>query len=44
MFIDCMHYIAQILWVVANAVWALSELFSVPGFGDDDNPFEFFHL
>mmetsp|Transcript_13638 Transcript_13638/g.22756 ORF Transcript_13638/g.22756 Transcript_13638/m.22756 type:complete len:232 (+) Transcript_13638:494-1189(+) len=37
MAIDCAHYVAQLIWVVGNGVWALGEVFTIPG-NDDDSP------
>ncbi len=36
MFIDHMHYIAQALWLFANMVWALGEIWTL----DSDEPFD----
>lgn len=44
MFIDRVHYIAQLIWVVGNLVWAISELFNVPAEGDDDVPYDVLDL
>eukprot|EP01039_Chlorochromonas_danica_P007052 gene7052-7798_t len=44
MLIDCVHYTAQLMWVIANALWALGEIFGVPGYGDDDAPHSVFEF
>lgn len=30
--------------LIANALWALGEIFGVPGYGDDDTPHSVFEL
>jgi hypothetical protein len=36
MMIDCAHYVAQLIWVIGNAIWAIGEVFRIPGGVDDD--------
>ncbi len=35
MTIDCLHYVAQLMWVFGNMCWALSEIFLL---GESDSP------
>ncbi len=41
MAIDTVHYIAQLMWVLANAVWALSEIFLI---AESDDPIYLFNF
>jgi hypothetical protein len=38
MLVDHVHYIAQTLWLTANIVWALGELWEL----DDDEPYDLY--
>lgn len=43
MTIDCMHYVAQLMWVMGNFTWALCEIFVLDSKDDDkvvDNIFD----
>eukprot|EP01032_Pedospumella_encystans_P019356 gene19356-22006_t len=44
MAIDCAHYMAQFIWVIGNAAWAIGEIFVIPGGVDDDKgPYSVWH-
>ena len=40
MTIDLVHYIAQLMWVLSNIVWAGAEVFGAPF----DTPYYIFHV
>lgn len=35
-FVVCWHYVAQLMWVTANVVWAVGELWTYALFESDD--------
>lgn len=44
MTIDVAHYVAQLMWVLGNMVWAMGELFDINGEADDDETFFIFNV